>query len=37
VLAATISEEAPKSKRENAKACIDGYARIDAQLARQAA
>ena len=37
MLAATISEEAPKKKRENAKACIDGYARIDAQLARQAA
>ena len=37
MLAATIAEEAPKSKRENAKACIDGYARIDAQLSRQAA
>ena len=37
MLAATISEEAPKSKRENAKACIDGYSRIDAQLSRQAA
>jgi pyruvate ferredoxin oxidoreductase gamma subunit len=36
-LAATISEEAPKRKRENAKACVDGYARIDAQLSRQAA
>ena len=37
MLAATISEEAPKRKRENAKACIDGYSRIDAQLSRQAA
>lgn len=36
-LAATIAEEAPKRKRENAKACIDGYARIDAQLSRLAA
>ena len=37
MLAATIAEEAPKRKRENAKACMDGYYRIDAQLARQAA
>ena len=36
-LTRVITEEAPKSGRENAAACIEGYRLIDAQLGRAAA
>jgi len=36
-LTAAIAAEAPRSARENAAACIDGYGRIDAQLRKAAA
>lgn len=37
VLCAVIEREAPKSQRENAAACAEGYRSIDAQLTRLAA
>lgn len=36
-LSATIAAQAPKNERENVAACAEGFARIDAQLARAAA
>lgn len=36
-LEASIAEEAPKNARENAAACVEGYRRIEAQLAKAAA
>jgi Pyruvate/2-oxoacid:ferredoxin oxidoreductase gamma subunit len=36
-LTATIAAEAPKNARENVAACVDGFARIDAQLSKAAA
>lgn len=36
-LTAAIAAEAPKNASENVAACVDGFARIDAQLSRAAA
>jgi pyruvate ferredoxin oxidoreductase gamma subunit len=36
-LTTTIAAEAPKNGRENAAACVEGWRRIEAQLARAAA
>ena len=36
-LEAAIAEEAPKNARENVAACVEGYRRIEAQLAKAAA
>ena len=36
-LSRTIADAAPKSRQENAKACLDGYRAIGEQLQRAAA